>query len=69
MPAGQIVILPSDTVLESTTDEAWLMQRAEEISRVLDYNPRDGEVVVGDYDLLQSMLGYSSLGIGSATSA
>lgn len=69
VPAGQIVILPSDTVLESTTDEAWLMQRAEEISRVLDYNPRDGEVVVGDYDLLQSMLGYSSLGIGSATSA
>lgn len=69
VPAGQIVILPSDTVLESTTDEAWLMQRAEEISRVLDYNPRDGEVVVGEYDLLQSVLGYSSLGISSATSA
>lgn len=66
--AGQLVIVPSDTVQESTADEAWFMGRAEEISRVLERNMGVGDVVVRDYDLLQSVLGYSSLGIGSMTS-
>lgn len=67
--AGYMVIVPSNTLRESTADEAWLMSRAEAISRVLDRYPRVGDVVVQDYDLLQSVLGYGSLGIGSMTSA
>lgn len=67
--AGYMVIVPSNTLRESTDDEAWLMSRAEAISRVLDRYPRVGDGVVQDYDLLQSVLGYGSLGIGSMTSA
>ncbi|MGQ7862242.1 hypothetical protein ACUN0G_23640 [Pseudomonas sp. 32A] len=65
---GYMVIVPGNTLNESTADEAWLMSQAEAISRVLDRDPEAGEAVVNDYDLLQSVLGYSSLGIGSATS-
>lgn len=67
--AGYMVIVPSNTAQQSTTDEAWFMSRAIEVSRVLDRDRRVGDVVVNDYDLLQSVLGYSSLGIGSVTSA
>ncbi len=66
---GHLVIVPSNTTKESTADEAWLMKRAEEISRALDRDPKAGSLAVKNYDLLQSLLGYSSLGIGSATSA
>jgi hypothetical protein len=65
---GYMVIVPGNILNESTADEAWLMSQAEAISRVLDRDPEAGEAVVNDYDLLQSVLGYSSLGIGSATS-
>ncbi|KMT57003.1 hypothetical protein [Pseudomonas fildesensis] len=66
---GYMVIVPSNTLQESTADEAWLMSQAEQVSRVLDDNPHAGDLIVSDYNLLQSVLGYSSLGVGSATSA
>lgn len=67
--AGELVIVPSNTVQESTADEAWFMQRAVEINRVLTHYTGVGDGVVRDYDLLQSVLGYSALGFGSVTSA
>lgn len=67
--AGYLVIVPSHTTKESTADEAWLMTRAAEISQVLDRDAEVGGFVISHYDLLQSLAGYTSLGVGSATSA
>lgn len=66
---GYMVIVPNNSHHESTADEAWLMTQAAKISQVLDRDPDAGAVLVDDYDLLQSFLGYGALGIGSATAA
>lgn len=66
---GYLVVVPDNMAQQSTSNEAWLMNRAEEINRVLDHNLGAADLIVKDYDLLESMLSYSSLGIGSATSA
>ncbi|NMX57763.1 MULTISPECIES: hypothetical protein [unclassified Pseudomonas] len=48
-------------------EEAWLVRHAEAIGRELD--ARAATQLVNNYDLLQSLLGYGSLGMGSSTSA
>jgi hypothetical protein len=67
--AGHLIIVPSNTTLESTAEEAWQMREAQRISRALESDPHIVNITAGEYDLLQSVLGYSSLGIGSAASA
>ena len=66
---GQMVIIPDDYGMACTFNDAWLMRHAEQIRRGLEQDAALGAAVVGQYDLLQSLLGYSSLGVGSATSA
>lgn len=46
-----------------------MMREALRISRALELDPYVTEITAGEYDLLQSVLGYTSLGIGSAASA
>ncbi|AZE62019.1 MULTISPECIES: hypothetical protein [Pseudomonas fluorescens group] len=66
---GELVIVPEASGAHCTIEEAWLMRHAEEISRRLNQDmPLDG-TGNKNYDLAQSILGYSSIGIGSATSA
>ncbi|NVZ69538.1 hypothetical protein [Pseudomonas costantinii] len=64
---GQLVIVPDTYSVTCSLEEAWLMRQAETIRRDLDTG--SGTQVVNNYDLLQSFLGYGSLGVGSATSA
>ena len=66
---GQMVIIPDDYGMACSANDAWLMRHAEQIRRGLEQDAALGTTVVGQYDLLQSLLGYSSLGVGSATSA
>lgn len=66
---GQMVIIPDDYGMACSANDAWLMRHAEQIRRGLEQDAALGTAVVGQYDLLQSLLGYSSLGVGSATSA
>ncbi|MFL1545351.1 hypothetical protein [Pseudomonas sp. O39] len=63
----QLVIVPDPYSVSCSREEAWLMRQAEVIRRELDAGA--GTQVVNNYDLLQSFLGYGSLGVGSATSA
>ncbi len=64
---GQLVIVPDTYSVTCSLEEAWLMRQAEAIRRQMDTGA--GTQVVNNYDLLQSFLGYGSLGVGSATSA
>ncbi|MBX7276141.1 hypothetical protein K2E96_22665 [Pseudomonas sp. ERGC3:05] len=64
---GQLVIVPDTYSVSCSREEAWLMRQAEVIRRELDAGA--GTQLVNNYDLLQSFLGYGSLGVGSATSA
>ncbi len=64
---GQLVIVPDAYSVTCSREEAWLVRHAEAIRRELDNSA--GTQVINDYDLLQSLLGYTSLGVGSATSA
>lgn len=66
---GELVIVPEMSSAHCSIEEAWLMRHAEEISRRLNQDmPLDG-TGNKNYDLAQSILGYGSIGIGSATSA
>lgn len=66
---GQMVIIPDDDGVACTANDAWLMRHAEEIRRGLEQDAAAGTAAINNYDLLQSLLGYSSLGVGSAASA
>lgn len=66
---GQLVILPNAESLDCSREEAWLMRHAEQVRRNLEQNPETGTAVINDYDLLQSLLTYGSIGVGSATSS
>jgi hypothetical protein len=66
---GQMVIVPDDYGVACTTDDAWLMRHAQEIRRNLELDASAGAAVINNYDLLQSLLAYSSVGIGSSTAA
>ena len=65
---GELVIVPEMSSTHCTIEEAWLMRHAEEISRQLDRNMPLDRARNTNYDLAQSILGYGSIGIGSATS-
>jgi len=66
---GQLVIIPDPHSVSCSGEEAWLMRHAEAVRRNLDMNSSTGKVLIGNYDLLQSFMAYSSIGIGSATAA
>lgn len=66
---GQLVVIPDAYSVECSWEEAWLMRRAEQVRRDLEQDSAKGTAVLNDYDLLQSLLTYGSLGVGSATSA
>ncbi|MDQ0739815.1 hypothetical protein QF045_002675 [Pseudomonas sp. W4I3] len=66
---GQLVIIPDAHSAHCSRDEAWLMRHAEQVRRDLEQNSSAGASVINDYDLLQSLLTYGSIGVGSATSA
>ena len=66
---GELVIVPEMSSAYCSIEEAWLMRHAEAISRQLDQNVPLDRAGNTNYDLAQSILGYGSIGIGSATSA
>ncbi|WP_313451918.1 hypothetical protein [Pseudomonas rhodesiae] len=66
---GQLVIIPDPHSVSCSGEEAWLMRHAEVVRRNLDMNSSTGKALIGNYDLLQSFMAYSSIGIGSATAA
>ncbi|WLI27622.1 hypothetical protein PSH61_17475 [Pseudomonas rhodesiae] len=66
---GQLVIIPDPHSVSCSGEEAWLMRHAEAVRRNLDMNSSTGKALIGNYDLLQSFMAYSSIGIGSATAA
>ncbi len=66
---GQLVIIPDPHSLSCSGEEAWLVRHAEAVRRNLDMNSSTGKALIGNYDLLQSFMAYSSIGIGSATAA
>lgn len=66
---GQLVIVPDTYSVSCSLEEAWLMRRGEEVRRNLESDPTTGTAMINDYDLLQSLLAYGSIGIGSSTSA
>lgn len=70
---GQIVIVGSDSKFDitdsCTLDEARLMLHARTVQLALKNNPAAADThLVENYDLLQSLLTYGSIGIGSSTS-
>lgn len=66
---GQLVIVPDSHSLNCSVEEAWLMRHAEEVRRHLALNAATGTALLGNYDLLQSLMANGSIGVGSATSA
>jgi len=66
---GQLVVIPDAYSVSCSREEAWLMRRAEEVRRELEQKASVGTAVINDYDLLQSLLTYGSIGVGSTTSA
>jgi len=66
---GQLVIIPDPHSVSCSGEEVWLMRHAEVVRRNLDMNSSTGKALIGNYDLLQSFMAYSSIGIGSATAA
>lgn len=67
---GQIVIVGDDSTPSCTAEEAQLMNMARQVNQAIYRNSvgSDG-FIVQNYDLLQSVLCNTSLGIGSATGA
>ena len=66
---GELVIVPEASSVNCSIEEAWLMRHAEEITHQLDQVAPLDRAGNKNYDLAQSILGYGSIGIGSATSA
>ncbi|MGB3124195.1 MAG: hypothetical protein WBB95_10330 [Pseudomonas sp.] len=66
---GQLVIVPDAYSVSCSLEEAWLVREAERVRRNLELDTSAGKAVINNYDLLQSLLAYGSIGIGSATSA
>lgn len=66
---GQLVIVPDAFSADCSIEEAWLMHHAEEVRHYLVQNVPLGSAAGRNYDLIQSLLAYGSIGVGSATSA
>lgn len=65
---GRLVVIPDDSPL-CTTEEAWLMEQAAEVDRKLPFDTGEVVMALKNYDLLQALLGYGSIGVGSSSSA
>ncbi len=66
---GQLVIIGDSRTASCTAEEAWLMRSALNIKlALLAYSATD-QFLIKNYDQLQTILSYTSLGIGSAGSA
>jgi hypothetical protein len=66
---GRMVIVPDTESVSCSWNESWWVRYAEEIDRNLELDAAAAQTMIDDYDLLQSLLTYGSIGIGSATSA
>lgn len=66
---GQLAIVPDASSAGCSIQEAWLMRYAEEVRHYLVQNVPLGSAAGRNYDLIQSLLAYGSIGVGSATSA
>ncbi|MDB6145618.1 MAG: hypothetical protein JWP80_4662 [Pseudomonas sp.] len=67
---GQLVIVGDDSTSMCTPEEEELMFSARDVNEALiSGSYASNQIMTKDYDLLQSIMTYGSLGIGSATSA
>lgn len=66
---GRMVIVPDTESVSCSWNESWWVRYAEEIDRNLELDAAAAQTMIDNYDLLQSLLTYGSIGIGSATSA
>lgn len=67
---GQIVIVPDNSTKSCTLEEAELMQMARHVSHQVHHNSLGADgLMLKNYDVLQHMLGYGSLGIGAVSSS
>lgn len=65
---GQLVIIGDSRTASCTAEEAWLMRSALNIKlALLAYSATD-QFLIKNYDQLQTILSYTSLGLGSASS-
>ena len=67
--SGQMVVVPDTDSVRCSWDESWWVRHAGEIQRNLELDAAAAATMIDNYDLLQSLLTYGSIGIGSATSA
>lgn len=66
---GQLVIIGDSRTASCTAEEAWLMRSALNIKLALVAYSATDQFLIKNYDQLQTILSYTSLGIGSASSA
>ena len=66
---GRMVIVPDTESVSCSWNESWWVRYAEEIDHNLELDAAAAQTMIDDYDLLQSLLTYGSIGIGSTTSA
>jgi hypothetical protein len=65
---GEFVIVGDHSTKSTTAEETELMQLAQHVNRQIVFNRAGPEgLAIKNYDLLQNILNYSSLGIGAAT--
>lgn len=67
---GQLIIVGDDSTAMCTPGESLLMSYAQDVRQALIANDyASSQALVENYDLLQSIMSYGSIGIGSVTSA
>ncbi|MCM2375554.1 hypothetical protein [Pseudomonas marginalis] len=66
---GQLVIIGDNRTASCTAEEAWLMRSAQNIKLALLAHSATDQFLIKNYDQLQAILSYTSLGIGSASTA
>ena len=65
---GQIVIVPDSSTQSCTIEEAELMRMAQHVSHQIHHNSLGSDgLMLKNYDVLQDVLGYGSLGIGAVS--
>jgi len=67
---GQLILMPDTTSPGCTAEEAWLMRSANEVKHAIFANQLGSDgFVLKNHDLLQSLLGYTALGVGASSGA
>jgi hypothetical protein len=67
---GHVVIVGDDSTQMCTREEQDLMHFARSVNETLTSNShRSNQIMIRDYDLLQSIMTYGSIGIGNSTAA